>query len=133
MTENIADFLTELKKRGVEIVPNEGRLRVDAPAGLLTSADRERLIARKNDILQYFRQKNDHCELVQPGDVIQWVSPVVGPAGPATVLGRSDKWLLVNKPSHEVAAPIVHESWEVRRVGHAMENKANPKGPCSTE
>lgn len=60
-------------------------------------------------------------EVVQAGDVINWVSPVVGPAGPATVLARSGQWLLVDKPSHEKAVPIVHESWEVCRVDPSIE------------
>lgn len=71
-------------------------------------------------------------EVVQAGDVIRWVSPVIGPAGPATVLARSGQWLLVNKPSHEWAVPIVHEGWDVRRVGHGIEGRPNPKGLEST-
>jgi hypothetical protein len=70
--------------------------------------------------------------VVQAGDVIRWVSPVIGPAGPATVLARSGQWLLVNKPSHEWAVPIVHEGWDVRRVGHGIEGRPNPKGLEST-
>ena len=71
-------------------------------------------------------------EGVQAGDEIHWVSPVVGLAGPATVLARSGQWLLVDKPSHEIAVPIVHESWGVRRVGHGIEGRPNPKGLGST-
>jgi len=116
MTNQISEFLEELKTRGVAIIPHNERLRIDAPAGLLTSADRERLAAHKDEILHHLRQGFEKGEVVQAGDVIHWVSPVVGPAGPATVLARSGQWLLVDKPSHEVAAPIVHESWDVRRV-----------------
>lgn len=117
MTENIAAYLTGLRNRGVAILSHNERLRIDAPAGLLTRADRERLAAHKDEILHQLRQGVGRSEVVQAGDVICWVSPVVGPAGPATVLARSGQWLLVNKPSHEVAAPIVHERWKVRRVG----------------
>jgi len=116
MTNHISEFLEELKTRGVAIIPYDERLRIDAPVGLLTSTDRERLAAHKNEILHHLRQCVGKGDVVESGDVIYWVSPVVGPAGPATVLARSGKWLLVNKPSHEVAAPIVHESWDVHRV-----------------
>ena len=123
MTENIAVFLTELRNRGVEIVPKEGRLRVDAPAGLLTGKDRERLAIHKNDILEYLRQKNDRGESVQPGDMITWVSPLFGPAGPAAVLARSGEWLFVDNPSHPQAVPIVNDHWQVGRVGRVMKGK----------
>lgn len=123
MTENIADFLTELKNRGVEIASNEGRLRVDAPAGLLTSADRERLAVHKHDILEYLQEKNDRGESVQPGDMISWVSPLFGSAGPAAVLARSGEWLFVDNPSHPQAVPIVNDHWQVRRVGRVMKGK----------
>ena len=116
MTNHISEFLEELKTRGVAIIPHEERLRIDAPVGLLTSTDRERLAAHKDEILHHLRQGFGKGEVVQSGDVIYWVSPVVGPAGPATVLARSGQWLLVDKPSHVVAVPIVHENWGVRRV-----------------
>ena len=104
MTENISVFLNELKSRGIEIVPNDEKLHVDAPVGLLTGEDRERLIAHKKEILLHL-QKEVVSHPVQVGEVIRWVSPVVGPAGPATILARSGQWVLVSKPSHEVAAP----------------------------
>ena len=116
MTNQISEFLMELTNRGVVIEPHVGRLRIDAPAGLLTGIDRERLAAHKEEILHHLRQGFGKGEVVQSGDVIHWVSPVVGSVGPATVLARSGKWLLVNKPSHKLAVPIVHESWEVRRI-----------------
>jgi len=116
MTNHISEFLMELTNRGVVIEPHEGRLRINAPAGLLTGIDRERLITHKETILKCLRQEGENGKSVQAGDLIRWVSPVVGPAGPATVLARSGQWLLVDKPSHEVAAPIVHENWKVRRV-----------------
>ncbi len=121
MTNQISEFLMELTNRGVVIEPHEGRLRIDAPAGLLTGVDRERLITHKEAILKCLRQEEANGKSVQAGDLIRWVSPLVGPAGPATVLARSGQWLLVDKPSHEVAAPIVHESWDVRRIGRRIE------------
>ena len=116
MTNQISEFLMELTNRGVVIEPHGGQLRIDGPAGLLTGRDRERLIVHKEAILRCLRKEEEESQSVQAGDLIRWVSPVVGPAGPATVLARSGQWLLVDKPSHEVAAPIVHESWEVRRI-----------------
>jgi len=132
MIIQISEFLMELTNRGVVIEPHEGRLRIDAPAGLLTGIDRDRLITHKEAILKCLRQEGNNGKSVQAGDLIRWVSPVVGPAGPATVLARSGRWLLVNKPSHERAVPIVHETWEVLCVGHAMEKGMDPKGPGST-
>jgi len=128
MTIQISEFLMELTNRGVVIVPHDGRLRIDAPAGLLTGVDRERLISHKEAILKYLRQEWANGNSVQAGDLIRWVSPAVEPAGPATVLARSGEWLLVNQPSHDLAVPIVHETWEVRRIGYGMD----PKGPGST-
>jgi hypothetical protein len=125
MSKKIPEFLMELTSRGVVIEPHEGRLRIDAPAGLLTGIDRERLIAHKEAILKCLQQEGENDKSVQAGDLIRWVSPVVGPAGPATVLARSGQWLLVNKPSHELAVPIVHEGWDVRRVDRG---KSGPHG-----
>ena len=133
MTDHISEFLTELMSRGVAILPHDERLRIDAPAGLLTRADRERLAAHKDEILHHLRQGFGKGEVVQAGDVIHWGSPVVAPAGPATVLARSGQWLLVvDKPSHEVAAPIVQESWGVRRAGREIVEKPHHKGLAST-
>lgn len=128
MTNQISEFLMELTNRGVVIEPHEGRLRIDAPAGLLTGRDRERLVAHKEAILKCLQQEGENDKSAQAGDLIRWVSPVIGPAGPATVLARSGQWLLVDKPSHEAAVPIVHENWDVRCVGRRIEKKVDPKG-----
>ena len=115
------------------VVKNPQRENTETPkpsevSSVLTNQDRVRLAAHKDEILHYLRQGAGKGEVVQAGDLIRWVSPVVGPAGPATVLARSGQWLLVDKPSHEAAVPIVHENWDVRCVGRRIEKKVDPKG-----
>jgi hypothetical protein len=50
-----ADLLADLSARSVRLSAVEGRLRVEAPAGTLSDADRQALAAHKADLLALLR------------------------------------------------------------------------------
>src|SRR5690242_15785082 len=50
----IPDLVKSLRSRGVTLRAEGDRLRVDAPAGVLTPADRETLAVRKPELLDHF-------------------------------------------------------------------------------
>lgn len=56
---NPQEFLDRLKESGAEVAAEGDRLRVDAPAGVLTPEIREELQARKPELLRSLRPEPD--------------------------------------------------------------------------
>jgi site-specific DNA-methyltransferase (adenine-specific) len=57
------DFLQDLTSRGVALTPHGGNLMVDAPAGVLTEADRDALSRLKPDLLAMLKARRTPEEL----------------------------------------------------------------------
>ena len=57
MTGNtgILEFLSQLRKSGIELKIEEDRLQISAPEGVLTTSLKEELIARKQEIIDFLR------------------------------------------------------------------------------
>jgi len=49
---NLYNLVTDLRRRGVEIIPVDGKLRVAAPAGVLTDDDRALLREHRSEIFE---------------------------------------------------------------------------------
>jgi hypothetical protein len=54
---NALDLLQDLESRGVVLTPRGGKLKVEAPEGALTAADRERLPLLKPDLLELLNRR----------------------------------------------------------------------------
>jgi|SRR6516225_2754355 hypothetical protein len=63
-----ADLLRHLQGRGVRLEAKEDRLRVDAPAGLLTEADRQALTTHKVELLALLMPPASITPTSEPAD-----------------------------------------------------------------
>ncbi len=56
VTESVVDLLLSLRAQGIALWAEHGKLRFDAPAGAMTPALRERLVARKAEIVAFLAE-----------------------------------------------------------------------------
>jgi hypothetical protein len=70
MSADLDVLLADLAARGVKLEANGERLRIDAPAGVITAGLRQALAEHKQAILAYLGSAGEHLE-PEPAPVIQ--------------------------------------------------------------
>lgn len=105
-------FLTELCGRGVVVEASGDRLRVNAPRGVLSESDWERLRALKSELLALLTAAA-HTPSISPADPLPPAGPCDRCHSPRSWLAPGDRWLCATcHPPERGATVYRHEGYD---------------------